>query len=69
MSDSVTLLRSASGQALAKAWQPDTSIVPAARVKWFKAKKLAIDSLLDIYNLLDRIEASHSLRLSKSVSR
>ena len=42
MTDTVTLLRAASKQRLAKIWLPDGTIKPAACVKWFEGSELAL---------------------------
>jgi hypothetical protein len=63
--DTVTLLRAASKQTLAKIWRPDGSIKPAACVKWFMGKELAIASVEDICHVLDAVENRRSIALVK----
>jgi hypothetical protein len=63
--DTVTLLRAASKQTLAKIWRPDGSIKPAACVKWFMGKELAIAAVEDICRVLDAVENRPSIAFVK----
>ena len=65
MTDTVTLLRAASKQRLAKIWLPDGTIKPAACVKWFEGSELAMVSVEKIRHVLDAFENNRRVALIK----
>ena len=67
MTDTVTLLRAASKQSLAKIWLPDGTIKPAACAKWFEGSELAIVSVEKIRQVLDAFENNPRVALVKEV--
>jgi hypothetical protein len=56
MTDGVTLLRAGPQKSLAKIWQVDGRITPAANATWFQAQEIPVTSVQDICGILNVIE-------------
>jgi hypothetical protein len=56
MMESITFLRAGSNKSLAKVWEDDQRITPAANATWFQAKEVPVTSVHDICCVLDVIE-------------
>jgi hypothetical protein len=65
MLDKLTLLRAAPHQRLAKIWRDDGSVIPAAKVKWFEGRELALRSIEDIRHILNAVEGMPRVALVK----
>jgi hypothetical protein len=65
MVGSVTLLRARPNNRLAKIWQADGHITPAANATWFQAKEISVASIEDICCVLDVIEEQPRVALVK----
>lgn len=65
MTDSITLLRCHSKLRLAKIWNSDGSIAPAADAAWFQAGQCRIASAEDICGVLNGIESKPRIALVK----
>jgi hypothetical protein len=63
--DGITLLRAGSNKSLAKIWQADGRITPAANATWFQAKEISVASAEDICCVLDAIEGQPRIALVK----